>query len=120
MESLKSFEWYRNTTGYRLASMPRRGKDAFWVTEPCNTWLGKHILDRSAKLHISTTQHQGERRMANQGMYVGHTVQILNRGKPDDVPEFEIVRPFQSNELLSLKPCPRERWHPAGLAKFCK
>jgi hypothetical protein len=102
MESLKNFEWYRNTTGYRLAWMPQRGKDAFWITEPSDDWSSKPILDRSAKLHVSTTEYHGEKRVAPRGMYIGHTVQILNRGKPDEVPHFEVVRPFQSNELLSL------------------
>jgi hypothetical protein len=102
MESLKSFEWYRNVGGYRLAWRPQRGKSAFWINEPSDGWSGGHEIDRSAMLEISTGQGRGEKRIAARGMYVAHTVQILNRGKPDELSSFEIVRPFESNELVSL------------------
>src|SRR5690242_8574340 len=99
MESLKSFESLRNVTGYRLAWMPQRGEQAFWVVEAGERWSGQHVVDRSMKLKISATQYHGEKRVASQGMYVAHTIQILNRGGADDVPEYEVVRPFASNEL---------------------
>jgi hypothetical protein len=76
MESLKNFESRRNVTGYRLAWMPQRGKRAYWVAEPKDDWSGKHAFDRTAKLEISTTQYHGEKRVAKQGLYIAHTVQI--------------------------------------------
>jgi hypothetical protein len=75
---------------------------AFWVDEPSDDWLGRHEIDRSAKLEILTGQSRGEKRVAARGIYVAHTVQILNRGKPDELSSFEAVRPFESNELVSL------------------
>jgi hypothetical protein len=102
MESLKSFESYRNVAGYRLAWMPMRGRHAFWISEPSDDWSGRQVIDRSAGLEISTSQGRGEKRVAKRGMYVAHTVQILNRRGPDEVPDFEIMRPFESNELVSM------------------
>jgi len=102
MESVKSFEWYRNAGGYRLAWVPQRGKSAFWVNKPSDDWSGGHEIDRSAKLEISADQGRGEKRVAARRIYFAHTVQILNRGKPYELPNFETVRPFESNELVSL------------------
>jgi hypothetical protein len=81
--------------------MPMRGRHAFWINEPSDDWSGGQDIDRSARLEISASEGRGEKRVAKRGMYVAHIVQILNRRRPDEVPEFEIVRPFESNELVS-------------------
>lgn len=103
MENLKAFEWYRNTSGYRLAWMPRRGKKAFWITQPADVWGDeKQVIERNSELHISTTEYQGEKRIANSGIYIADLRQTVHPGKTDEIPLFEAVHPFQSDDLVSL------------------
>jgi hypothetical protein len=102
MESLKSFEWYRDLAGYRLALLPVRGKKAFWVDAPSSEWSERPKFDRSVTLDIGTSQYQGEKRVPKQGCYIAGHRQVLNVRKPDENPEFESICPFASNELVSL------------------
>jgi hypothetical protein len=102
MESLIDFEWHRMVDGYRLACLPKRGRSAYWITDPGSDWAGRQDVDRSAKLEISTTEYQGEKRVARAGVYIAGRTQTLNKGKPDEMSRYEIMRPFEGNELVSL------------------
>jgi hypothetical protein len=101
MQSLRSFEWYRDSAGYRLAWLPSRGKKAFWIDTPNRSWSGEHIVNRSTALNISTTEYQGEKRVANSGMYIGGHRQTFI-GKRNETSPVEIIRPFEKNEVVSL------------------
>jgi hypothetical protein len=102
MESLKSFEWYRDLAGYRLALLPKRGNKAFWIENSDGGWSTELDVDRSVKLDISATQYHGEKRIPKKGIYIAGHRQILNTGKPDESPRFEAVYPFKTDELVSL------------------
>jgi hypothetical protein len=102
MESVKSFEWYRDVAGYRLAWLPRRGKRAYWIANPDSSWSVRQNIDRSVKLDIFTTEYQGEKRVAESGIYVVGHRQTINRRRPDELSPVEAVRPFEGNELVSL------------------
>jgi hypothetical protein len=101
MQSLKSFEWYRDSAGYRLAWLPPRGKKAMWIDTPNRSWPGEHIVDRSANLDISTTEYKGEKRLANSGIYIAGHLEIFV-GKKIKTSKIEIVYPFETNEIVSL------------------
>jgi hypothetical protein len=99
MESLIDFEWRRVIGGHRLAWLPQRGNSAYWIAEPGSNWAGRQTVDRSAKLSI---YQGGEKRLARAGIYIVGRRQTLNREKPDEMSPEEIVRPFDTNELVSL------------------
>jgi|HubBroStandDraft_6_1064221.scaffolds.fasta_scaffold3071738_1 hypothetical protein len=80
MESLRKFEWRRNVSGYRLAWLPCRGKEAYWITEADRWWDQKQAVDRTVKLDISTTAYQGEKRIADTGIYIADYRQRAMRG----------------------------------------
>ena len=82
--------------------MPKRGGRAFWLSGPCNDWSDKYEVERSSPLEISTTQYAGEKRVANAGLYVAGERQWLNKRKPDDLWRWEVVRPFDTDEVVSL------------------
>jgi hypothetical protein len=101
MESLKNFAWHKNKAAYRLALLPERGKKAFWAKSPSEDWFKDKEFDRSVKLDISTSQYQGEKRIPKKGFYVAGHRQILNVRKQDQNPQFEVIYPFATNELVS-------------------
>jgi hypothetical protein len=102
MESLKSFEWYRDLAGYRLAALPVPGKKALWIETSDLGWSTEQKVDRSVKLDISTTQYQGEKRIPKKGIYIAGHRQTINHRKPIEPPRLEAVYPFATNELVSL------------------
>jgi hypothetical protein len=102
MESLKSFEWVRDTAGYRLAWMPKRGGKAYWLSRSEEDWSDEYEVERSSPLEISTTQYAGEKRISKAGVYIAGQRQWLNRRNPDDLWCGEVVRPFDSDEVVSL------------------
>src|SRR5437870_13190786 len=119
MESLKTFEWYRDSAGYRLALLPERSKKAFWIVAPNKDWSTRQEFDRSVKLEIGTSQYQGEKRIPKKGFYVAGHRQILNVRKPDENPRFEVIYPFATNELVSLNLLQQARG-PEGWLEFTK
>src|ERR1043166_1501077 len=102
MESLKKFEWVRDVAGYRLACIPKRGGKAHWIRELNESWSEKQDLDRSSIFDVSTTQYAGEKGVAKSGIYITGQRQYINRKARDQMWRGEIVRPFQSDEVLSL------------------
>lgn len=102
MDSLKTFSWYRDVAGYRLALLPERGVKAFWAECSTNSWSTKQKLDRSIELDVLTSQSLREKRVAKKGFYIAGHRQTLNVRKPDEYPNFEVVYPFATNELVSL------------------
>jgi hypothetical protein len=60
MESLVSFEWMRDPTGYRLAWLPPGQKNAFWATA-LNGWSEERTIERSTKLEIRLWQQRREK-----------------------------------------------------------
>jgi hypothetical protein len=98
MESLNSFEWLRDPAGYRLAWMPERQKNAYWVAS-ADGWSDTKKIDRSIKLEIGTTERHGETRRAKSGLYLAGFRHDLN--VKESKPSFEAVRPFAGEELVS-------------------
>lgn len=101
MESLKDFETVRDAAGYRLAWMSKAGGKAFWISRP-GDWLEKYEVERSSPLNISTTEYWGEKRVARAGVYITGQRQWLNTRKRDELWQGEIVRPFNSDHVVSL------------------
>src|SRR5690349_5813271 len=101
MESLKTFAWRRDIAGSRLAWLPPKGGKAFWIEQPDRGWSQKQIIDRSTKLDISTSQYHGEKRIPKAGIYIASYQQTLNFRKPDELPVSEVVKPFETDELVS-------------------
>jgi hypothetical protein len=96
MESLVTFEWMRDPTGYRMARLPQRQKNAFWVTA-VNEWSEHGTTDRSTKLEIRSWQRRSEK--AKPGLYVAgfrHDINIKNAKIPS-----EPIKPFSGEELVS-------------------
>ncbi len=102
MESLKSFEWFRDLGGYRLAWMPKRDGKAHWIRRPGDGWSEKYDVEQTSPLQISTTQYAGEKRVANVGVYIAGQRQWFGKKTADDLWEGEIVRPFETDEVVSL------------------
>src|SRR6266545_8096684 len=103
MEALKRFEWLRDPTGYRLAWIPVGRKVAYWA-QASDHWGEKQIADRSTKMQIVTTQYYGEKRRASPGLYIaGHRCDLNARKKAtESVSRWERIRPFETDELISL------------------
>jgi hypothetical protein len=96
MESLSSFEWLRDPTGYRFAWIPGRRRKAYWVTA-VDQWSGEHSVDRSIKLEIS--QPMGEKSRVKAGLYLAGFRYDLNV-KGAEI-RSETVKPFAGEELVS-------------------
>jgi hypothetical protein len=102
MESLKRFEWYRDAAGYRLAWLPPNSKKALWIEHPNMGWPENRNIDRSMRLDIFTSESRGEKRIAKSGTYIAGFRQTLHVRKPDETAYVEKVRPFETDELVSL------------------
>jgi hypothetical protein len=96
---LKDFEWFRNPAGYQLAWLARRGKAAYWIQETEKGWSEEQDVDRAVKLHISTTEYQGEKRVAASGIYIASRLRTVNTR---EVFPSEVIRPFAANEVVFL------------------
>lgn len=82
--------------------MPKRGGKAYWISRREEDWSEKYEVERSSPLEISTAQYAGEKRVSKAGVYIAGQRQWLNRRKPDDSWRGEVVRPFDSDEVVSL------------------
>jgi len=138
MEALKHFEWMRDPQGFRLAWIPIGRTKAQWV-EPGKKWSEKYDANGAENLHIRTTEYRRESCRAHPGLYIAgyrHDVNV-RKSSPHAKPQGEIVRPFETDELVSLNllrlensprgwlqfanrygllghPPPLERWHLTG------
>jgi hypothetical protein len=96
MESIKQFEWYKDSERFRLAWVPPRGKDAYWV-KSSNRWGDKQDVDRSIKLEVHQPGEPGTK--PRSGLYITGF-----RGEPrkHDAVHIDTVRPFSGDEVVSM------------------
>jgi hypothetical protein len=103
MESLRNFEWHRDVAGYRLVWLPPKGKKAFWIDRPSSViWPKVHEIDRATELDVFPGETKGEKDILKRGAYIAGFRQTIHRRKSDETAHVEIVRPFETNELISL------------------
>ncbi|SEI19707.1 hypothetical protein [Tardiphaga sp. OK245] len=102
MESLKQFEWFKDPNGYRVAFVSPSSRRVSFI-KPNRNWGDEKFEkapDKVSQLSIRTTEYRGEKRPPKSGLYiVGHQAYLNARNSE---PSHVAVRPFQSDDLISL------------------